>query len=141
VRALSRIYPGLYLAVNGALFCVLSWMFLVEPLVWFDRLQVNLVDTAGYAELKTMYVGVMGGLGVFFVLAALIESWRLAGVSLAVISYAALAAVRGWGIFLDQIYNDLIYQLFIIEVVDLLAGVLALYCLSLESRQSRNPYF
>ena len=137
---LSRIYPGIYLFFNGTLYCVLAWLFLVEPLVWFDRLRVNLLDASGYAELKTMYVGVMGALGIFFLSAALLETWRLPGVSLAVISYAGLAAVRGWEIFQDQAYNELIFQLLIIEMVDLLAGVLALYCLYLVRRQWRNPY-
>ena len=139
--SLSRLFPGFYLFLNGAAYCILAWLFLVEPLAWFDRLQVNLVDIVGYTELKTMYVGVMAALGLFFVVASLIESWRQPAVWLAIFSYLGLASVRGWGIFVDQVFNELIYQLFGIEVLDLLAGFLALYCLQLAKQKRRNPYY
>jgi hypothetical protein len=141
VHAISRLYPGLYLFLNGLLYFGLAMLFFTEPLAWFGRLQVNLVDMAGYTELKTMYVGVMVALGAFFMVAALIESWRPPGVVLAVFSFAGLATVRGWGIYVEQVYNELIYQLLLVEIADLLAGLLALYCLELIRRKKKNPYF
>ncbi len=71
MNSISRIYPGLYLFLNGLLYFGCALLFFTEPLDWFERLQINLVDVVGYTELKTMYVGFLGAVGVFLVLAAL----------------------------------------------------------------------
>ena len=124
----ARIYPSLYLVINGLLYAALAWLFLVEPVDWFARLQIDLRDPVGYAELKTMYVGVMGSLGVFFLSAGIAETFRRPGLWLAVISYAAFATVRGWAIFVEQFAGGLLWQLWVTEIVSLVAGLAALYC-------------
>lgn len=140
MKGLARSYPAFYLLLNGVLYCVLTWLFLTDPMLWFDRLQIRLVEAVGYTELKTMYIGMMGSFGVFFLLAAWLEWMRLAGVLLAVVSYLGLALVRGWGVLVERNYNELILQLLATELADLVAGLLALYCLYLIARQRRNPY-
>ncbi|MCB1670754.1 MAG: hypothetical protein R3F41_15945 [Gammaproteobacteria bacterium] len=138
---IARLYPGLYLVANGMAYAIVAWLFLTEPLAWFARLQIDAVDPAAYTELKATYVGLMGSLGIYFLAAGLTASLRQSAVLLAILSYAGLAAVRAWGIYLNGNSSALMQQLLAVEVTDLAAGLLALYCLRRTMRQPRNPYF
>jgi Na+/citrate or Na+/malate symporter len=101
---------------------------------------VVLQDANGYTELRSMYIGLMASLGLFFLLALLLKSWRVPALALALISYTALALVRAWGLYAEELGNALMQQLLLTEIVSALLAVLALYCQQLNARRPVNPY-
>jgi hypothetical protein len=140
VKLFVRIFPGLFLFVNGIIYCVLAYLFIADSQTWFASLGIELQDATGYTELNTMYIGLMSALGIFSLLSAISSRLRFAGVVLALISYAALAAVRSWGIFVAVRSNSFMLQLLWAELASLLLAALALYCLQRSKRQVANPY-
>ena len=126
----SRYFPPAFLLINGILYCVLAWLFVAEPISWFSRLSIELQDPVGYTELKTMYIGLMGSLGVFSVLAALVTRWQQAGLVLALLSYLLLASVRSVGIFVDGQGNDFMLQLLAAEIISALLAAVGLVCVA-----------
>jgi len=136
-----RLFPVIYLFVNGVVYAVLAWLFLVDPGTWFERLQITGLTSAAYLELKTVYIGLMGSLGLFYLACALNDRFHVPALLLAVLSMAGLTLVRGWGVLIEQNYNTLLVQLLALETVDLLAGLLAAYCLYRLELNKRNPYF
>ena len=140
MKLFVRIFPGLFLFVNGIIYCVLAYLFIADAQTWFARLGIKLQDATGYTELNTMYIGLMSALGIFSLLSAVSNRLRFAGVVLALISYAALAAVRSWGIFVAVRSNDFMLQLLWAELASVLLAALALYCLQRSKRQAANPY-
>jgi hypothetical protein len=136
-----RLFPGIYLFVNGVLFCVLAWLFLFDAGSWFGSLQITGLSSVAYVELRSVYVGLMGGLGVFYLVAATNEGFQLPAVVLAVLTMLGLVVVRSWGVLIEQSYSTLLLQLLALESVDLLAGVAAAYCLYRLGLKKRNPYF
>ena len=140
MAGLRRIFPALYLLLNGLVYLVLAWLFFAAPLPWFERLAVRLQDPVGYTELKTMYVALMASLGLFLLLGVLRPTLRMPALLLALLSYALLAAVRGWGIWIDGQSNALILQLFWIEVGGVSLAAVAISCQRYLDRLPRNPY-
>lgn len=140
MATLRRLFPALYLLLNGVLYVALAWLFFSEPLAWFERLSIQLQEPLGYTELKTMYVGLMSTLGLFFLLGVFIAELRLPALLLALLSYALLAAVRAWGIYLDGQSDTLIMQLFWSELFGTLLAAMALACQRFIDRLPRNPY-
>lgn len=126
----TRYYPTAFLLVNGVLYCILAWLFIAEPITWFSNLDIELRDPLGYTELKTMYIGLMGSLGSFSLLAALRKSWQEAGLVLALLSYALLASVRSVGIFVEEQGTDFMLQLLAAEILSALLAALGLWCLA-----------
>ncbi len=126
---IRRALPAFYLGINGLLYCVLAALFVLEPIVWFGRLGITLVAPLGYTELKTMYIGLMGAMGVYFLLAASQQSLRVGALLFAAISYSLLALVRSYGIFIDGVFDDFTYSLLYSEIAGLFLGWLSVYCL------------
>ena len=119
-------FPTVILLVNGLLYCVLAWLFIDAPITWFARLGIELQQPLGYTELKTMYIGLMGSLGVYSLLATCVKSLQSSALLLFLLSYFALAMVRSWGIFIEGVYDDFMVQLLYTEVVSALLCGLAL---------------
>lgn len=124
----KRYYPPAFLLVNGVLYCILAWLFNADPITWFSNLAIDLQDPVGYTELKTMYIGLMGSLGIFSVLAALRTQWQETGLLLALLSYALLASVRSVGIFVEGQGTDFMLQLLAAEVLSAALAALGLWC-------------
>lgn len=122
----TRLFPLAYLLINGIIYLVLAWMFVTGAQEWFANLGISLQESSGYTELKTMYIGIMGSLGVFFIIAAVLESWRLPGLVLALISYCLLAAVRAHGLLIVGEGNDFMWQLLWVELISAALAVVAL---------------
>ena len=106
---------------------------MIEPIQWFGKLGIQLQAPLGYTELKTMYVGLMGAMAVFFLLGARLKPLRSSAVLFAALSYSALAGVRSYGIFVDGLFDDFTYSLLYAEVVSLLLGWLCLYLVAAET--------
>ncbi|MCI5107371.1 MAG: DUF4345 family protein [Pseudomonadales bacterium] len=140
MTGLLRIFPAFYLLLNALVYLLLAWLFVQSPQEWFERLGVVLQDANGYTELRSMYIGLMASLGLFFLLALLLKSWRVPALALALISYTALALVRAWGLYAEELGNALMQQLLLTEIVSALLAVLALYCQQLNARRPVNPY-
>ena len=66
---IQKVLPRGFLIVNGLIYGVLAALFVVTPRVWFANLGIELIDEMGYTELQTMYVGMMGSLAVFSLMA------------------------------------------------------------------------
>jgi hypothetical protein len=140
MTSVLRIFPAFYLLLNALVYLVLAWLFVQAPREWFERLGVVLQDANGYTELRSMYIGLMASLGLFFLLSLLLKSWRVPALALALISYTALALVRAWGLYAEELGNALMQQLLLTEIVSALLAVLALYCQQLNARRPVNPY-
>ncbi|GAB5501239.1 MAG: hypothetical protein PsegKO_35500 [Pseudohongiellaceae bacterium] len=127
---LTRYFPPAFLLINGLLYCVLAWLFVADPISWFSNLSIELRDPVGYTELKTMYIGLMGSLGIFSLLGVVVERWRQAALVLALVSYVLLALVRSMGIFIEGQGNDFMLQLLAAEVVSAVLAAVGLVCLA-----------
>ena len=68
---IQEVLPRGFLIVNGLIYGVLAALFVVTPRVWFANLGIELIDEMGYTELQTMYVGMMGSLAVFSLIAVI----------------------------------------------------------------------
>lgn len=119
----------------------MAWLFLSDPETWFATLEIQLVSPAGYAELKSLYIGLMAAAGCYFIITAFSQSMRFAALLFAILSYAGLTAVRSWEIFMEQNSSEVMLQLFFVEALMLLAAVFAMYCGKLASGRKRNPYY
>ena len=141
MKAFYDNYPPLFLLGNGILYCVVAWLFLTEPQVWFDRLSLQLQSAEGYVELRAIYIGLMAAVGLYLVIAAMLDSLRASALLFTLLSYGGLASVRAWGIFVEGSTNPLMLQLLIAETVCLLGSFLGLYCIYRIKSRHRNPYF
>jgi hypothetical protein len=126
VNTFMRLYPGFYLLANGLLYAVLTALFLFAPRVWFANLGIELVDELGYTELKAMYIGLMGTLALFSLLGAVQERFLDPALVLFLLSYAALASVRAWGILVEGIFDSFTLQLLYAELASAAAAAVAL---------------
>jgi uncharacterized membrane protein YeaQ/YmgE (transglycosylase-associated protein family) len=136
--SIKTVVPIAYLGINGLLYLILAALFVFEPIEWFVKLGIQLQDPLGYTELKTMYVGLMGSMAAFFLLGAWQKSMRLSSVLFAAISYTMLAAVRSYGIFIDELFDDFTFSLLYAETVSLLLGWLCVYLLLSQNKSAVN---
>ena len=130
-----KMLPRGFLLVNGLVYGILAALFVVTPRVWFANLGIELIDEMGYTELQTMYVGMMGSLAVFSLIAVLFADMLESALVLFLLNYAALAAVRSWGIFIEGLFDDFTLRLFYVE---LLCAALALISLIGHRRANRE---
>ena len=121
-------FPRFFLIVNGLIYAVLTGMFLFAPRVWFANLGIDLVNDLGYTELKAMYIGMMGSMALFSLLGAMQERYLEPALVLALVSYAALASVRSWGILVEELFDSFTLQLLYAELASAAAAALALLC-------------
>lgn len=134
-----RLFPVTYLLLNGVIYLLLAWIFIDQPRNWFANLGITLQDETGYTELKTMYIGLMGSLGLYFITAAELKPWRTPALGLALISYTALALVRAYGLYIEGLGNDFMGQLLLAEIVSALLAIIALYCQQRAARRTLHP--
>lgn len=73
-----------------------------------------------------MYIGIMGTLALFSLLGAVQKRFLDPALVLFLISYAALASVRAWGILVEEIFDAFTLQLLYIELISAAAAALAL---------------
>ena len=131
----QKVLPRGFLIVNGLIYGVLAALFVVTPRVWFANLGIELIDEMGYTELQTMYVGMMGSLAVFSLMAVLFAGMLESALVLFLVSYSALAAVRSWGIFIEGLFDDFTLRLLYVE---LLSAALALMSLMVHRQAGRE---
>ena len=129
MKPIMRVFPAGFLYLNGALYAVVAWLFLGDPQLWFDALGINVRSGVGLTELRSTYVGLLGGLAIFLLLCGWKKEWVEPGTLFLVVSYAGLVAVRSWGILVDDAYNDLLLQIYITEWLSLLLALLAWFSL------------
>ena len=125
MNPIMRVLPSAFLYLNGAIYTYVAWLFLSDPLVWFDALGVSVRSGVALTELRSTYAGLFGGLSVFLLLCAWKKEWVESGTVLLVFSYAGLVAVRCWGILIDNAYNDFLLQIYIAEWLSLVLALLA----------------
>lgn len=129
MRSIYKHFPHIFLLVNGGLYCLLAVLFIADYQQWFANLAIELPNSSGYTELRAMYIGLMGSIGIFSIVCAYNCSLYFAGLLFALLSYAGLAVVRSWGIFIENEYNELMLQLFLAEVLSVVAASFGLLCL------------
>ena len=134
-NVIYQVLPRGFLLVNGLVYGILAALFVVTPRVYFANLGIELIDEIGYTELRTMYVGMMGSLAFFSLMAVLFAGMLESALVLFLVSYAALAAVRSWGIFIEGLFDDFTLRLLYIE---LLSAALALISLLGHRRANRK---
>lgn len=125
----TRHYPAAFLLINGLLYAYLTLLFLIAPIEWFARLGVELQDSLGYTELRTMYVGLMASLALFSLISAWRVELRFAGLLLALLGYLGLAGTRGALMLGGAPYNDFTVTLWVAELVSVVAAALGLWLL------------
>ena len=134
-NVIYQVLPRGFLLLNGLVYGTLAALFVVSPRVWFANLGIELIDEIGYTELRTMYVGMMGSLAVYSLMAVLFAGMLESALVLFLVSYAALAAVRSWGIFIEGLFDDFTLRLLYVE---LLSAALALISLMGCRRANRK---
>ncbi len=123
----THLFPATLLVINALLYAVVAWLFISAPLEWFRALEISWRSNAGFTELRTAYVGLMGAMALFFALCAWIRDWRAPGLAMMAISYVTLVLVRSWGILVEQAYNTVVLQIYVAEWLGLVLSLLALF--------------
>lgn len=126
---LLRLFPAFLLFLNGVIYVGIGWLFLTDPVSWFEGLGIALHDELGLTDLRATYGGFFAGLGVFLVWSSRRQDWVLPGMLLLTLTYAGLLAARSWGILVEGQFNALVLQIYIAEWVSLVLALLALFCL------------
>jgi len=141
VKIFSEYFPAVFLFLNGVVYCVIAWLFGSDPDTWFAAVEIQLLSSLGFTELNSIYVGLLAGTGLFLIVSAMVENLQVGATVYMLFSYTGLAAVRGWGIFINQEFNDLMVRLFLAESLSVAGTVVAMYCLYLANLRKRNPYY
>ena len=118
--------PRGFLIINGLIYGILAVLFVISPSVWFANLGIEPVVPMGYTELQTMYVGMMGSLAGFSLVGAVFTSMREPALVLFLMSYAALATARSWGIFVEGLFDDLTLRLLYAEILSAALALISL---------------
>lgn len=128
LKLLFRYFPKIYLTINSIIYGILVCLFIIDANTWFSNLGILPREQVGLTELKTMYIGLMGAIGIFSILAVVFNQLQLAGLIFALISYSMLAAVRSYGMFVDGFSSDLMTQLVLAEIISAFLALVALIC-------------
>ena len=128
MKLLFRYFPKIYLTINSIIYGILVCLFIIDANTWFSNLGILPREQVGLTELKTMYIGLMGAIGIFSILAVVFNQLQLAGLIFALISYSMLAAVRSYGMFVDGFSSDLMTQLVLAEIISAFLALVALIC-------------
>ncbi len=134
MHSFIRYLPAAVLLLNAMAYCYLALLFVLAPEEWFAVLGIELQDPLGYTELKTMYIGLMAALGLYFIVTALRRDMQAPGLLLLIISYLLLAAVRSWGVLVDGLYDNFTLRLLWVELIGAGLGGWAYYCLMRRSK-------
>lgn len=73
-----------------------------------------------------MYIGLMGTLALYSLLGAVQERFEEPALVLFLLSYAALASVRAWGILVEGNFDSFTLRLLYVELASTAAAALAL---------------
>lgn len=73
-----------------------------------------------------MYIGLMGTLALYSLLGAVQERFEEPALVLFLLSYAALASVRAWGILVEGNFDSFTLRLLYVELASAAAAALAL---------------
>ena len=136
MRSVIRNFPSFFLFLNGLIYLFLAYLFLTDATSWYSRLGILPIDEFGYTELRTMYLGLMFAIGIHMIMSSQIQAFQLPGVLFLLISYAFLGLVRGYGIFVEGASNQLMFNLFMAEVLSTILAMFALSCFIKNSSSS-----
>ncbi len=128
MRSIIRHFPNVFLLLNGLVYLFLAYLFLTNATEWFIRLGISPSQEVGLTELRAMYLGLMFAIGIFVIISSRIQAFQLPGILFLLISYALLGLVRGYGIFVEDASNQLMFNLFITELSSTILSVFALIC-------------
>ena len=128
MRLIIRYFPNVFLLFNGLIYLFLAYLFLTDASSWFIRLGISPSQEVGFTELRAMYLGLMFAIGVFVIISSRLETFQLPGLLFLLISYALLGLVRGYGMFVEGMSNQLMLNLFMAELSSAILAILALIC-------------
>lgn len=140
MKAFQDYFPPLYLLLNGILYGVVAWLYLSDPVRSLDFLSLRATRPAGEVELQTIYIGLMAAVGVYLTIASAVSGLRTGALLFCLLSYAGLAGVRGWGLWVGGLEDMAQRNLLLVEGIALLGAVVGLWCLYGIRRRGRNPY-
>ena len=133
MRLIIRHFPSVFLLFNGLIYLFLAYLFLTDATSWFIRLGISPSQEVGFTELRAMYLGLMFAIGVFVIISSRLETFQLPGLLFLLISYALLGLVRGYGIFVEGMSNQLMLNLFMAELSSTILTIVALICFKKNS--------
>tara|TARA_B100000945_G_scaffold164164_1_gene131714 strand:+ start:537 stop:947 length:411 start_codon:yes stop_codon:yes gene_type:complete len=133
VRLIIRYFPNVFLLFNGLIYLFLAYLFLTDASSWFIRLGISPSQEVGFTELRAMYLGLMFAIGVFVIISSRLETFQLPGLLFLLISYALLGLVRGYGMFVEGMSNQLMLNLFMAELSSTILTIVALICFKKNS--------
>ena len=133
MRLIIRYFPNVFLLFNGLIYLFLAYLFLTDASSWFIRLGISPSQEVGFTELRAMYLGLMFAIGVFVIISSRLETFQLPGLLFLLISYALLGLVRGYGIFVEGMSNQLMLNLFMAELSSTILTIVALICFKKNS--------
>ena len=129
MKGLTRLFPPALLLLNGIIYLAVAWLFVSDPIRWFDVLGVAVRGGAAVTELRAIYGGLSAGIGIALLVFACRKEWVEPGTLLLVLTYGAIVAVRSWGILVENAYNDMLLRIYIGEWLSLVMALLALFSL------------
>ncbi len=133
MRLIIRYFPNVFLLFNGLIYLFLAYLFLTDASSWFIRLGISPSQEVGFTELRAMYLGLMFAIGVFVIISSRLETFQLPGLLFLLISYALLGLVRGYGMFVEGMSNQLMLNLFMAELSSTILTIVALICFKKNS--------
>ena len=133
MHLIIRHFPNVFLLLNGLIYLFLAYLFLTDATGWFIRLGVSPSQEVGLTELRAMYLGLMFAIGIFVIISSRLKTFQLPGLLFLLISYALLGLVRGYGIFVEGMSNQLMLNLFMAELSSTILTIVALICFKKNS--------
>ena len=137
MHVVMRYFPTLFLFLNGLLYLILGYLFLIDSAGLFTKLEILPSEVVGFTELRAMYLGLMSAIGLFLIISSSSRNFQFSGLIFLLISYCMLSLVRGYGIFIEEASSQLMLDLFKVEVSSTILSVFALLC-SLKSTSIGN---
>ncbi len=120
------LFTRLVLWTSALTFLGFGIAFAVAPTEMTAVVEIEAATPMARADIRAMYGGLEIGAGLAMALCACSKRQVVAGVVLATLMLAAMASMRGLGIYCDEQQPLLTYILFASEVLGVVAGVLAL---------------
>ena len=65
--------------MNGLIYLTLAYVFIADSNGWFMKLGIFPSQEVGFTELKTIYIGLMSAIGLFFIIASGLPAFQLPG--------------------------------------------------------------
>lgn len=125
-------FARIYLGVLGFGLVVIGALFLAQPVVWAEWVDIFLPTATARTDLRATYGGFHAGFGLFLMFCARRPDWLQPGLWAAVLALAGFAAGRLLGFLVEGTVIPRLLILFAIETIGTALGAVALHRLAVS---------